>query len=316
MTSPSSWPGRTAVRAGVRLSFGHDVMSWAFATVVVDLQRLIRSATAVGARRLADALTARLACNARRAMPTDRTKPLVFLGCSEADNRIAEAFRKVMKEGSLVSVELWSDAFREGETILAGLLRVLDKFDFGVFLLSGDQLSGKENPSEIQRPLRANVLLEFGMFAGRHGIERTFPAIPEKDAADLPSDLGGLIFGSYDAEDENIVSGVRTAAARARDRAIELGPRPPGSGSQATSIPDSLVGAAPDAWRIAARKHKLTAASPSSIGVGDEIVDAAHGWGIVAELEPGAGGVPTATVIFPRGFEAKLRVSRLFVADL
>jgi hypothetical protein len=50
--------------------------------------------------------------------------------------------------------------------------------------------------------------------------------------------------------------------------------------------------------------------------VGDEVVDALHGWGLVSELEPGIDGEVVATVSFPGLGEARLRASRLYAADL
>jgi hypothetical protein len=243
-------------------------------------------------------------------MSSEPHRPQIFLGSSGPDLGIAEAFATVLEDDGLVNVVVWNHAFDEGETLLAGLFRILEKYDFGVFLLSATEITGGESSGAISGT-RANVVLEFGMFAGRHGMKRTFAAVPKTDAAHLPSDLGGLHYAPYEVRDDNLTSGVRNAAVSARQRAVAVGRRPDTRGHDAAHSGDSE----PDAWRIAARKRRLTPADADSLRLGDEIVDPIHGWGRVAELESGVGGEPMATVMFARSREAKLRVSRLFLAD-
>jgi len=257
----------------------------------------------------------RVPCSPRIIMSTGVRKPLVFIGSSTADAKVASEFKRVMETPKTVTVDVWMDVFRTGETILQGLFRVLDDYDFGVFLLSADELLALRDERKRRTPPRANVVLEFGLFAGRHGLERTFAAISEPAPPDLPSDLGGLVYETYEVREDNLTSGIRSAAERAAERAVQIGPRvevsQPRPGARTAQ-----VDATPDAWRLLARRRRLDPVDPTDLRLADEIVDPMHGWGQVVELEPGVDGELIATVAFPRVGEAKLRASRLYVANV
>jgi hypothetical protein len=84
----------------------------------------------------------------------------------------------------------WQSSFSPGRTpVLDNLLRAIEEVDFGVFVLA---------PSEVTRPqeseadedghlmARANVLIELGVFIGRHGRDRVYLITPAPDAHELP----------------------------------------------------------------------------------------------------------------------------------
>jgi hypothetical protein len=240
--------------------------------------------------------------------------PSVFIGSSKEDKEFATSFKDVMEEDGGLEVEVWMDVIDSGETILAGLSRILSRYDFGVFLLSGSDALVKGDGSSERVP-RANVLLEFGMFLGRLGTERTFIASPDA-VPDLPSDLGGLKLETFNAGAENPKSAVRSAAEKARRRAMRLGffdgpakPEPPDA--PRTVSPQSP----PDGWIAAAKRDNLTPVKPEALQISEQVVDRIHGWGRVAELEPGLGDELVVTVRFATGREAKVRASRLFLAE-
>src|SRR5439155_23812653 len=124
------------------------------------------------------------------------TAPRVFVACSVEAERIAHAIQQNLTN---VEVTLWTqDAFYVGESIIAGLHRNLQRFDFGIFVFAPDDqilIRGQK-----QQTVRDNVVLELGMFMGRLGKERTFIVQPNAVEMRLPTDLLGVVTAKYDRE--------------------------------------------------------------------------------------------------------------------
>jgi Predicted nucleotide-binding protein containing TIR-like domain len=74
-------------------------------------------------------------------------------------------------------------------------MNALEQFDFGIMVLSPDDLL--ESRNERFASPRDNVVFELGLFMGRLGRSRTF-IVHEKDAnLKLPSDLAGISISPY-----------------------------------------------------------------------------------------------------------------------
>jgi hypothetical protein len=244
------------------------------------------------------------------AAPTPKVK--VFVGSAYADLSYATAFKSVMQEGGGLSAVVWKDAFRGGETILAGLNRILGEYDFGVFLLRDIDLGDHADDATASVAPSANVVLEFGMFYGRLGADGVFVACPS-DAPNLPSDLSGLIVRSYVPNDRNRNDAVREAAQEARQLALTRAARPP----QVATAPSPRVlpEEAPDGWRTAAEEGWLEPIGEGvSPQVGDAVIDRLAGWGRVAGVRVGVRGERLAIVALPGGDEIELPATRLFRA--
>jgi hypothetical protein len=125
---------------------------------------------------------------------------------------------------SSVEVVIWDqNVFEPSLYVLESLHRVLNEFDFGIFVFSADDaliLRGEEHTS-----VRDNVVFELGLFISRLGKERTFIVAPG-GASDLriPSDLLGITRLSYDPRWQNLNASLNPACTAILSQVRSHGP--------------------------------------------------------------------------------------------
>jgi predicted nucleotide-binding protein len=128
----------------------------------------------------------------------------VFIGSSgsERSKNIADCIHICLEEKE-IRAQVWRDnVFQPSKASLPELERCLDDCNAGVFVFEPEDLlkicTGNAWSGE-QEAVRDNVLLEFGMFFGRHGGNRTFIVFPKSKlaAARQPSDLKGITYVLY-----------------------------------------------------------------------------------------------------------------------
>ena len=125
-------------------------------------------------------------------------KPRMFVGCaSEKGKAIAKKFISALEGEDIVTPIGWWDAteFQPMHSTLDGLLQAVDRFDFGLFILTPDDLTKSRGKKELT--IRDNVLFELGMFLGRLGPKRAFAVVQSAgaqagDPVKTPSDLLGI----------------------------------------------------------------------------------------------------------------------------
>lgn len=124
-------------------------------------------------------------------------KPRVFIGSSTEAKEIAEAIHARLQQGTECTV--WTEGvFGLSESNIKSLLRQVNTSEFGVFVLSPDDITTmREKPLFVPRD---NVVFELGLFSGALGPERCFFAVPDDIAIHLPSDLLGITAGSYETQ--------------------------------------------------------------------------------------------------------------------
>jgi hypothetical protein len=126
------------------------------------------------------------------------SKPAVFIASSSKSLDLARAIKDNLDRDADVTV--WDEgSIAVGNYTLDALLQRTAEFDFGVFVLSPNDLITKR---DRQLPVaRDNVLFEFGLFVSELGRDRAFLVYP-RDVPDfrLPSDLIGLNGAEYESD--------------------------------------------------------------------------------------------------------------------
>jgi hypothetical protein len=123
----------------------------------------------------------------------------VFIGCSSETLAVARAIQSNLDLDADVSV--WDQGqFAPTTYNLESLVKILERSDFGVFVLAGDDQATIRGRTEAV--VRDNVLIELGLFIGSLGRERVAIAVPADSGVRIPSDLNGLTLIKYRADRE------------------------------------------------------------------------------------------------------------------
>lgn len=124
--------------------------------------------------------------------------PSVFIGSSTEGIDVAREIELQLQHDALTTI--WKDGvFGLNQGTLESLMNALEQFDFGIMVLSPDDLL--ESRNERFASPRDNVVFELGLFMGRLGRSRTF-IVHEKEAnLKLPSDLAGIAISPYRKRD-------------------------------------------------------------------------------------------------------------------
>jgi hypothetical protein len=112
----------------------------------------------------------------------------IFVGSSNEALDVARHVGEVLATGDDVKVDLWTEIFEPGYLTFEALEIMLHQCCAAVFVASPDD-EMKIRDKMVKCP-RANIMLEFGLVAGRLG--RHSVAVCQYGGAELPSDLAGL----------------------------------------------------------------------------------------------------------------------------
>lgn len=151
-------------------------------------------------------------------------KPNVFIGSSSESLDAAHAIQQALERDCACTV--WDQGvFELGDGVLDSLIKELDRTDFGIFVFMGDDLVTIRE--ERRHSTRDNVVLEFGLFIGRLGKNRTFFVLPRnRNDFRLPSDLTGIVPAEFDDRRENLQAALGPACNRMRSTIVKYGIRP------------------------------------------------------------------------------------------
>jgi 8-oxo-dGTP pyrophosphatase MutT (NUDIX family) len=124
-------------------------------------------------------------------------EPRVFIGNSAEGREFAYAIQKNLERYAAGTV--WDQGlFSPTSTVFHELIRNLDKFDFGIFVLTPDD--HLEIRGTGTKAPRDNVIFELGMFAGALGDRRTFIVTPrDMQGFHVPVDLLGILPVTFDS---------------------------------------------------------------------------------------------------------------------
>lgn len=172
-------------------------------------------------------------------VPASSPRPRIFLGSSSEGLEVARNLQ--VEIGDLCEFERWDhNVFEPSGYTLDSLLSIAASVDFAVLVATPDDTTvsrGVEKPSA-----RDNIVLEFGLFAGALGRNRTY--LLATGDLKLPTDVLGLTRLPYHRQG-NERAAVTAAALQVRERVQSLGSFPRarslgGSGSQELALTDEL----------------------------------------------------------------------------
>lgn len=147
-------------------------------------------------------------------------KPKLFVGSSSEALGLAQRFRDQLSD--VADGIVWNDAgeFNPTEATLESLIKTTDVYDFGLFLMTPDDLI--ETRGLKDQCARDNVLLEVGLFLGALGRKRTFVVIQKSEDPELtvktPTDLAGINIPRFkqDDDEQRQIASISTAVRRIR----------------------------------------------------------------------------------------------------
>jgi hypothetical protein len=152
--------------------------------------------------------------------------PSLFIGSSVEGLSIARKLQIGLEYDCEVTI--WNQGvFGLGQGTLESLVRMLDRFDFAILVLTPDDLVHSRDRSAVQAP-RDNVLFELGLFMGGLGRDRTFVLHDRTAPIKIPSDLAGvttLTFAPHSSG--NLDAALGSVTARVADVVSHLGRRTP-----------------------------------------------------------------------------------------
>lgn len=127
-------------------------------------------------------------------------KPKIFIGSSVEGLNVAYAVQQNLTHDAESTV--WDQGlFELSKTTIETLENSLETTDFGIFVLSDDDISiMRDKKSSV---VRDNVLFELGLFIGKLGRERVFFIIPDDTSLHIPTDLLGITPGKYNPNRED-----------------------------------------------------------------------------------------------------------------
>lgn len=145
--------------------------------------------------------------------------PLVFMGSSSEGLGVLELLEHEL--GALIRSQRWDKGvFVPSTYVMPSLIQLAPTVDFAILIATPDDVAVKRG--ETYSAARDNVILEYGLFAGVLGHDRTF--LVTTRGIGLPTDTLGLNAVHYSADREGR-DGVRSAAFEIKTAIRRLGPR-------------------------------------------------------------------------------------------
>lgn len=149
-------------------------------------------------------------------------RPRLFIGSTVEALQIAREIQAELDHE--IQATVWTqNLFTLGDATWSRLVDMArTQFDFALFVFSGDDVV--ESRGAATRAPRDNVLLEYGLFVGAVGPERTFFLFNRDHRPKIASDLAGVIALDYgDRDDGNLQAAVGPACTRLISQCKRLG---------------------------------------------------------------------------------------------
>lgn len=127
-------------------------------------------------------------------------KPKIFIGSTKEALDIAEAIQFNLR--TVAECTVWNQGiFTLAENALDSLIDSLDRFDFAILVLTGEDFL-ESRGAKYQAP-RDNIVFELGLFTGRIGIARTFVVYDKSVMPKIPTDFHGITFADFEIHSDN-----------------------------------------------------------------------------------------------------------------
>lgn len=152
------------------------------------------------------------------------SKPMIFIGSSKEALGIAEKIQNEVVSDDLV-VKTWTDGvFDASATAIESLASVVEMYDFGVIVLSADDMV--ESRGVQKHAPRDNAVFELGLLMGGFGRARTFIVKPKGLEIKIPSDLLSITCLEFDpASADTTASSISSMCDVLRGKFSSMGPR-------------------------------------------------------------------------------------------
>jgi hypothetical protein len=123
------------------------------------------------------------------------SRPRVFIGSSGAGRDIAKALEMALSKS--MECKLWfQDVFVPSRTTIEDLEAIArSEVDLAVFVLTPDDM--RDRGAGLRSVARDNVIFELGLFMGALGRNRTFGLICSHCKLDVPTDLLGVTWATF-----------------------------------------------------------------------------------------------------------------------
>lgn len=156
------------------------------------------------------------------AVPTSQPVRL-FIGSSSEGLEVAHNLQAVLESRSVCEVEVWDQGvFGPSGYPLDSLLEVAARSDFAVLVASPDDVTVSRG--NFAASVRDNIILEFGLFTGALGRQRTYLLAAGPAGLKLPTDVLGLTRLPYQPRtDGNVGAAVNAAALQISRKVQECG---------------------------------------------------------------------------------------------
>jgi len=130
----------------------------------------------------------------------------IFIGSSKESLEEARQMALWIEELGMTAL-LWNKTglFTAGQYTFKNLIDIAKKVDAAIFVFGEDDEIWYR--SEIVQSVRDNVLIEFGLFCGILGLEKSI--LCRKGVANIPSDLNGITYIYYDGKEQIIKTHLR-----------------------------------------------------------------------------------------------------------
>lgn len=143
--------------------------------------------------------------------------PRLFIGSSTEGNKVARYLQAELQAARVCEVELWNQAFDPSRYALESLLEVARRVDFAVLVASPDDVTISRDVETAS--VRDNIVLEFGLFAGALGRERTY--LLATGDAKLPTDVLGLTRLAFHPQSDGSLPAALAAAVLQIERQVD-----------------------------------------------------------------------------------------------